>query len=372
MKVQFAREKNRPKALCLVAILAVLAATLWPFNFFPRNGVTWLEGGGLKFEKAGLVVSNEPLKPSKTDAESYSVELLLRPASTNSSYSILAFYRPTQPRQLLVRQWTDGLLVSKDATVDRDNTRTIKFDVDQVFSRGKLTQVTISSGPNGTTVYVNGQRERFIPQFRISRTELSGEIILGTSPVIYEPWLGELCGLGIYSRELTPADALRHYKEWTDPSGNPDLDGAIARYTFAKESRQEVRNEVPSGPNLEIPAKFSIPHKSMLRSAAKEFSLDWMYVYDTAGNVAGFVPLGAIVCAYLAWTRSRWRAILVTTIACGSLSFIIEVLQYYIPRRNSGTTDIITNTLGAAVGAVLTHTSPVRRILERMNLIRIS
>ena len=88
MSLRFAGEANRPKILCLVALLAVLAATLWPFNFFPRNGVTWLEGGGLKFEKAGLVVSNEPLKPSTTDAESYSLELLLRPASANSSYSI--------------------------------------------------------------------------------------------------------------------------------------------------------------------------------------------------------------------------------------------------------------------------------------------
>lgn len=357
-----------------MALLAVLAATLWPFNFFPRNGVTWLQGtrGGLKFENTGLVVSNEPLRPTDDDAESYSLELLLRPATTDSSYSILAFYSPTQPKQLLVRQWTDGLLVTHDATVDRDKTRTIKFDVDHVFSPGKLAQVTISSGPNGTTVYLNGQTEQSIPQFKISRSELSGEIILGTSPVTYQPWHGELRGLGIYSRELTPADALRHYKGWIDPRGNPDLDGAMVRYTFAKQERQEVRNEVPSGPNLEIPAKFSIPHKSMLQSAAKEFRLDWMYAYDTVGNVAGFVPLGAIVCSYLAWTRSRWKAILVTTIACGTLSFIIEVLQYYIPRRNSGTTDIITNTLGAAVGAALSHTSPARRILERMKLIRIS
>ena len=87
-------------------------------------------------------------------------------------------------------------------------------------------------------------------------------------------------------------------------------------------------------------------------------------------NIAGFVPLGLILCAYLAWTRNRWKAILISTLACGILSFTIELLQYYIPGRFSGMTDIITNTLGAALGAVLVETSVVRHVLKRMNLIR--
>lgn len=372
MNEQFAalEERKRTKALCVVAVVAVLIATLWPFNPSPRNGVIWLHGTtGLKFEKAGLVVSRGLLRPADTEAESYSLELLLRPASTRSAYTILAFYTPTRPRQLLVRQWTDGLLVTHDAAVENDKTKTIKFDVDHVFRRGRLVLVTISSGPNGTTVYLDGQPAGSFSRFKISRSELSAEIVLGTSPVTYHPWPGELRGLAIYSKELTPADALRHYKEWTDSGGHPDLDGAIARYAFAEAAGREVRNEVISGPNLEIPATFSVPHKGLLRSPAKEFKADWMYASDILVNIAGFVPLGLIVCAYLAWTRSRWKAILVTTVACGILSFMIEVLQYYIPRRGSNTTDIITNTLGAALGAMIAQSSVVRRILGRIKLI---
>jgi len=354
-----------------VAVVAVLIATLWPFNPFPRNGVTWLQGiSGLKFERAGLAVSNGPLKPLTQGTESYTLELLLRPASTKSAYTILAFYTPTRPAQLLVRQWTDGLLVTHDAAVERDRTKTIKFDVDHVFRPGRLVLVTISSGPNRTAVYLDGQPADSFPRFKISQSELSGEIVLGTSPVTYQPWQGELRGLAIYSKELTRADALRHYKEWTDPSGPPDLDGALARYTFAEVAGREVRNEVASGPNLEIPANFSVPHKGLLRSAAKEFKANWMYAIDVLMNIAGFVPLGLIVCAYLAWTRSPWKAILITIVACGILSFVIEVLQYYIPRRGSGTTDIITNTLGAALGAALSQAGAVRPTLEKMKLIR--
>jgi len=58
-----------------------------------------------------------------------------------------------------------------------------------------------------------------------------------------------------------------------------------------------------------------------------------------------------------------------TTVFCGMFSFVIEVLQYYIPRRGSGTTDIITNTLGAALGAGLMQTGAVRHVLEEMRLI---
>jgi glycopeptide antibiotics resistance protein len=50
------------------------------------------------------------------------------------------------------------------------------------------------------------------------------------------------------------------------------------------------------------------------------------------------------------------------------LSFTIEILQAYIPRRVSGTTDIITNTLGALLGAGITNPSLVRKILQSLKL----
>jgi glycopeptide antibiotics resistance protein len=161
----------------------------------------------------------------------------------------------------------------------------------------------------------------------------------------------------------------RHYQDWTLPGEHPpDLDGAIARYAFTESEGCEVRNEVASGPNLEIPSIFSVPHKGFLLSPVKEFKVDWKYAVNVVVNIAGFVPLGLVVCSYLAWTKSPWKAMLYTGIACGILSFVIEVLQYYIPRRASGLTDIITNTLGAALGALIAHSSVVRKILIRIQL----
>src|SRR6202021_4150571 len=89
----------------------------------------------------------------------------------------------------------------------------------------------------------------------------------------------------------------------------------------------------------------------------------WEYVKDVLLNVGGFLPLGFVVCAYLAFGRSRGKAIFFTIFAAGMLSMAIEVLQAYIPRRVSGTTDIITNTLGATLGAALARPGAVRRFL---------
>lgn len=368
------RASSRKKlgALCWVAIAAILICTLWPFNPFPRNGAHWLRGGtGIEFDRAGVVLSKLPLNFERDVAsESCTVELLLRPASVDAAYTILGFYVPDSPRQFLVRQWTDGLLVSHGFVDKPDKFRSAKFDVDHAFHPGRLLLVTITSGPNGTAVYLDGRESQVFPRFRVSQRDLAGQIVLGTAPADYQPWLGEVHGLAIYSKELTSADAYRHYLDWTGAGAHAfDADGAVARYTFTEAAGREVRNDVGGGPDLQIPGSFSVPHKVLLRSPVKEFNKNWGYVNDVVLNIAGFLPLGLIVCSYLACTKTRPAAILYSIFVGGTLSFVIEVLQAYIPRRVSGITDIITNTLGAALGALLVQSSVVRRILAKIRLI---
>jgi len=356
-----------------VAVVAVLLATLWPLKPFPKNGVTWASGdGGLNFQKAGLVVSKEVVDPSKSnDSQSYTFELLLRSANIRSSGTIVSFYDPTHPRQLQAWQWRNGLVVTHDASVESDSTQTIKFFVDHVLYTAKLVLIAVSSGRNGTTVYVDGQPAQHFPRFKISSSDLSGGIFIGTSPVRYDPWSGEVRGLAIYAKDLTPEEASQHYRVWTATSDDThaDLEAALARYTFKEGAGTQIRNEVASGPVLEIPSFFSVPHKYFLQSPVQEFKPSWKYVDEIVMNIAGFVPLGLIISSYFVWTRTRWKTILAATISCGLLSFAIEVMQFYIPRRGSGGTDIITNTLGAAVGAMLLHSRLPRQVMQKIGLV---
>ncbi len=363
------REKRCLRVLCGIVTFAVLICTLWPFNPFPSNRVSWLrEGNGIRFGSHGLVISKSPLIAGGTNAgESCSLELLLQPAEIERTYTILSFYVADNPGQFRVRQWTDGLLVSRNVWDDRNKAKE-KFDVDHAFQPGKLLLLTMSSGPDGTGVYLNGRQVQVFPRFTISRSDVSGQIVMGTSAVDYQPWSGEIRGLAIYTKELTPAQVLLHYEGWTARSGEPqDVDGAIARYAFTEGTGHEIHNAVVSGPDLEIPRSFRVPYKTLLESPVKEFGTNWRYLNDLLLNIAGFVPVGFVVCAYLAVTRSRRNAIPYAILAGGILSFVIEVLQYYIPRRASGMTDIITNTLGAALGAVLARPNVVRVVLRRMD-----
>ena len=265
---QTLREGNQLGITCSAAIIAMLIATLWPFDPFPPNRVRWLqETNGIGFDGAGLVLSKEPLRTAETTAaQSSTLELLLRPAAIESSYTILSFYKPYNPTQFLVKQWTDGLLVTHDVVDAQGRLKRSKFDLDHAFQVGRVLLVTIVSGPNGTVVYTDGHRAKTLPKFKTSRSELSGQIVLGTSPVAYEPWVGRFLGLAIYSRELTAEEVLQHYKSWTrgvgvDPS---ELDGATTLYYFMERAGGEIHNAVVSGPDLEIPKHFAVPHKVML------------------------------------------------------------------------------------------------------------
>jgi hypothetical protein len=366
--------------VCVLVVAGVLISTLWPFNPLARNDVAWLEGAnGLRFGNHGVVESRGLLSRNGDGNRSgCSLELLLRPAEVARSGTIVSFYDGVQGGQLKVRQWTDGLLVAhvgryaslvpvtspqagaRDQVSVRVQKRDArpgnrsKFDVDHAFHRGRLLLLTVTSGGNGSTVYVDGRRAQVFPHFSITTSDIAGQLVMGTSAMEYEPWSGEIHGLAVYAKELTPEEVAGHFATWN--SGNheaPDLEAAVARYSFTEGGGREVRNDVRAGADLAIPERFRIPHKPILKSPFAEFEANWLYAEDILMNIGGFVPVGFFLCAYAGLGRSHIRAVVWATLAGGLLSLSIELLQALIPRRASGVTDILTNTLGAALGAML-------------------
>jgi hypothetical protein len=362
-------QANWLKVLCVIIIAGILVATLWPFNFFSRNVVSWLpNANGIRFGRDGIVVSETPLMTAETDlSTSWSLEMILRPETVEGAHTILSFYVRDNPWPFKVRQYDDGLLVSHNPGGVATKARR-KFDVDHAFQERKIAILILTSGPNGAIVYLNGKQAQAFPKFKISQNDLAGQIIMGTSPSDYDPWPGELRGLAIYSKELTATEVVRHFLNWTDQDASAvsDLNSAIALYLFNERSGNLIQSSVPA-PTLKIPDRFSIPHKAFLRPPWKDFEISWDYVDDVLRNIAGFVPLGFLLCVYWSMTRPSQRALLYAIIAGGLLSLTIEVLQFFIPQRNSGITDIITNTLGAALGAVVAISAIGRMILGTGN-----
>jgi glycopeptide antibiotics resistance protein len=91
--------------------------------------------------------------------------------------------------------------------------------------------------------------------------------------------------------------------------------------------------------------------KIFLEPFWKEFNMSRSYWGAAFKNIVGFIPFGFCLFACLSAHKLR-RAALATVILGALVSLTIEVLQGYLPTRDSGTTDIFTNTLGTYLGVI--------------------
>jgi VanZ family protein len=71
-------------------------------------------------------------------------------------------------------------------------------------------------------------------------------------------------------------------------------------------------------------------------------------------NILLFVPFGFGVCAQLRKRGGgRWSSLLLALAMGACVSYLVELLQLYIPERDSGWEDVISNTMGSVAGFFL-------------------
>src|SRR5579863_6416784 len=74
-------------------------------------------------------------------------------------------------------------------------------------------------------------------------------------------------------------------------------------------------------------------------------------VEDFLLNVLLFVPFGFGVSALVRKRGgSQWTSLLLALLAGAGVSYVVELLQLYIPARDSGWEDVISNTTGSVAG----------------------
>ena len=353
--------------LCVLVTFGTLVCTLWPFDAFPPNRVSWLEqSNGICFRQRGVVLSQPQPEQSASDATPSSLELWIRPAQTNSVSTILNIYDPANPHRFLIRQYLIGLIISRDVASPYRKSARVKVDVNDGLQEKRLSFLTLSSTSKGTSVYFDGTLKKFFPHFRISYKDIAGQIVLGSSTVQPDTWPGEVHGLALYSRELKPLEVSQSYREWIGGQRGTALvsNDAISKYLFDERAGNIIHDLGTGHKDLFIPKTYGVPHHSFLTPPWREFDPTWDYFWDVLRNIVGFMPFGFLVCALL-WRSDRFgRAVLYSTLLGALLSFSIELMQAYIPQRASGITDILTNTLGAVLGALLLQSQLVSQIVE--------
>jgi hypothetical protein len=336
--------------------LLVVCVDLWlglsPFHA-PVNDVTWLKDtDGILLGKSGTVFSPDVLKPvPQSGDDSGSFEAWLRPDHWSGSATFLALYRPEKGMLFTFRQSLTDFELSAEAPVKAH------FYLDDAFGHALQEKrpvfITVTTSPQGTLVYLDGALAKSAPEFRIPGDGFTGRTIVGDSPKQPDSFRGEIRGLALYETELNQSAVSRHYKSWIK-MGRPDVtpeERIAGLYLFNERAGNVVHNHASAGGDLYIPQRYTVVDKIRLEPFWKEFDFSRSYWSGNLKNIVGFMPTGFCFYLYFWMGRSSKRPMLATLVAGILVSLTIEVLQAFLPTRDSGTTDLITNAFGTYVGA---------------------
>lgn len=357
-------QKRTLGLICVAVLCGILWLGLRPFEK-PKNDASWLGSeNGLRFNGYGTIFSTEQFEMTlPPERASSSLEIWMRPGLTFDTNTFLAFSTPENPLQFSLHQYLSNMILERRIP----NVKKAIIGIEGVFNRDKPLFLAITSGPAGTTLYVDGHLAKSFSGFCLGNA-LTGQLVIGTSPVRTDGWLGDLKGLAVYDRELTEGEVLQHFESWkTRGAADVPNDGHVtALYLFDQRAGRIVRNAAHTGLDLYIPRRFSLLHQPFLKPFWKEYSLSWRYFRDCALNVLAFVPLGFFFCAYWRIARPMQSADLMTVVLGFAVSLTVELLQAYLPTRNSGMTDLFTNTLGTFVGVRLFSSNPLQTLLVKL------
>lgn len=336
------------------------------------NDVKWIDAAaGIRFERNGIVYANPvDLQPALGERapSTLSIELALESAAAEDGHFqfVLLLHGGNDDRQLVIGQWRSWLIVMNgdDYNARRRQPRIAV----EALQAGKKRFVTVTSGEDGTAIYLDGElvRRKNGLQLRIPDMRKGGHLVLGNSIYGRHAWAGNLYGLAHYVRVLDPAAIRRHFDQWhqTGTFARAAAAGPAGLYLFDENGGAAIADHSRAGNHLTIPERMTILSKEFLTAPIVYRGNKPSLVQDMIVNVAGFAPMGFLLSALLCHGRRRTLAKRLgwVMLACGGLSLAIELAQAWIPTRSSQMLDLILNTLGAGVG-VLLH-SVYRRTLR--------
>ncbi|HUL01048.1 MAG TPA: VanZ family protein [Nitrospirota bacterium] len=361
--------------VCLLITMVILIAGLWPFQFNPVNKVKIPDGGGLLFYGQGIVFSPGSLIMQDTTSQhsAFTIELFLCPRRETNNFvgSIFSIYGGNRD-QVIFGQWKKELIIRIPAAKVDNHRHYREISVENALARDSTHLITATSSRETTAVYIDGHLEKIFRLFSLipEDRQLAGHLVLGNSPEGTNPWNGTFLGMAIYDYILTSKEIHEHLHAWqkqgqplvsderaslqADKSASLRAAKPTAMYLFDGHDREKIRDEI-SHNDLLIPTTFKPLRRSILGMPEKDQWLSCSNLKDVAINIVGFTPLGLFLSAWLRQFKN------LTTIRVHgfsilmgfSLSLAIELIQAYIPTRDSSLLDVISNTAGTAAGSLL-------------------
>jgi hypothetical protein len=353
--------------ICLTILIIILIAGLWPFNFFPKNKVAWLQDkNGVYFSGQGMILSLDSLNDPQQlllNKKSITIEILIHPTEEppDNINRILSIYDTEGSEITFLGQWKKHLIIQSRIKRPVGNILHSEIGVDDALGKDQDYLLSITSGTEGTAIYINGQPARSYPRHRLLGSITSKKIgfILGNSPVGKNSWKGRIMGLAIYNRTFPAVEVFKHYQLYLENhfTIHTEKEECIGLYLFNEKQGSSVRDYSNLNNHLTIPTLFRPVKKIILETSWNDFRWNKSFVQDTIVNLLGFVPLGFFFTAFLL-KASNWKKkiIYISVVATGfAISLTIELSQIYLPSRYSELDDVICNSVGTVLGILILH-----------------
>lgn len=355
---------------CILTLAIILVAGLWPFHS-PKNDVSWLTNeDGIRFGRFGCVFSVSPIEDQQSRQNtSGSLELGIKSTpATKGRRTILAFEGPGDDSTAFSLQQSGSTLIIQRKNFDGNGTlHSAEFAVRDVLASDSRVWITVTLGAKDTNIYRNGvlvATSRLLGQ---PTPPFAGRAVLGNFLNVSGTWPGIFYGLAVYDRKLAPEEVALHFQDWSNSlrrEKTPD-EKPLALYLFTERGGNVVHDQLGTQTSLIIPERYSVLHPEFLAVPSRHFRSTPGYWEDVAVNVLGFIPFGLSFFAYFTRIRATKYPVSLVILLGFFTSLTIEVLQAYLPTRNSGMNDLLTNTFGTGLGVLLCQTPLTGRILGK-------
>lgn len=327
----------------------VLLVTLWfgwqPFNYISPNdfkldpetksvqiNMRQIADGR---EIRGIAYTRDSITIAPSGEIEFCLELTPLAESSGLGGIVTIGENAKQPR-LMIGQWQEHLVIR--IADSRSSKGYREVGVRNQLPINKTQQLSINFTSSAATLFVNGEQKGYFPGFSLAgeKQGVTGRIIIGNNRFGTEPWHGNMERFAISKRktdgELTP----------------------LVRYDFGKRNGVFVKNEVGNLFDLHIPEKFTPLERIFLSPISEKELTRKSTVSDVLWNIFGFIPVAFFFSLVLRGRiHKQWLTIITVTMLAFLLSFLIESVQAYLPTRSSSQLDLLCNSIGGLLGALI-------------------
>jgi VanZ family protein len=341
----------------LAAVLCMAYAGLALKGYRSANHACWLpDRDGLRFSRSAMACQSQ-FDATRLDGAGLTIVLPLkaaRPGGLGLSW-IAGLVGEADAGTYAIESWGPHVVLSRTRAHSRRSERPL---LTARLGYDTAAVLVISSGrEHGTRLYLDQAPVASSPRLIFfDTTAATARLLLGCAPDGKEVWQGEIYGLSLYNRELSPDEVRACVTAWHATHALTPLSGLIARYRLNERRGTIASGGLPLAGPLLLPEKLTILRPQILTISRRSvLTENGTLKLDVIVNFIGFIPFGFLLAGWLSLGRDRAAPAVLCPVCAGSalVSLTIELVQVFIPTRYSQLSDLVLNALGGLAGALL-------------------